>query len=774
MHNHAAVAHDVDHGAVHLASLDGAEHEGVDAGETGGGEAGGFGARGGPEGRARLCGGVVAGDASECESGEAAASQQSWHGQNVWRGLDDGSHAGESGEEAEGAPPGGWYPVHRMTPYVLSMRPFSLIAIAPIVAQLFVQLFVQLFAASPLVAQARELHWPTVSVEAHLDAEGRLRVRERQEIRFVGDWNGGERRLDVPFQQQLTLLGLSRLDSITGSAVPLIEGDLDVVDGFDWSDDGSVLRWRSRAPNDAPFTGQLITYLLELEYENILVTTATGFRLDHDFAFADRAGTIDRFELALTFDDVWGVPEGQPTAYELAPLPPGRGYVVTVPLTYRGTGRPAGVFRGATPLLRQSLALTLVFGVGVMLIALVRRERALGRFAPTASLEDVTPQFIKEHVLAHPPEVIGAMWDDRTAAPEVAATLARLVQEGKMTSRVEHKTVLFKSREVLHLQLTVPRSALVPHEAALVAALFSSGSSETSTDDVRARYKSTGFDPASLIKPVLEAAATQFAPKFGKAERPTPRRTVGFFFAALAATVIALALRIADVVVIAPAVGGMFAAYLFGVVWATSWRARVARLASGAVGFVIPLALILAIAIVAILLNDALRATSIAFLAVTLWAVTFAHSVTMAARTHDTPQRIVVRKRLWMVHDFFARELRKERPKLRDEWFPYVIGFGLGREADRWFRAFGAATSEGIPATSTASAFGGASSTSSAGGSSWSGFGGGGGFSGAGSAGSFAAAVGGMAAAVPSPSSSSSGGGGGGGGSSGGGGGGGW
>lgn len=630
----------------------------------------------------------------------------------------------------------------------------------------------------PLASQARDLHWPEISVEAHLDADGRLRVRERQQMRFVGDWNGGERSFDVPFQQRLSLLSFSRIDTLTESAVLLTEGDLDVVDGFDWSGDGTTLRWRSRLPGDAPFAGQVFIYEMVLEYENILVPTETGYRLAHDFSFADRVGTIDRFDLTVTFDEVWGVPEGQPTRFELAPLPPGRGYVVTVPLTYRGAGHPSAVFRGASMALRQGLALTLVLAMSAMLVALFRRERAMGRFAPLPAPESVTPRFVEEHLLAHPPEVIGAMWDASTAAPEVAATLARLVQEGKMTSRVEHTKVLFASRDVLHLRLTVPRDRLLPHEAALVEAFFSSGSDETSTDEVRARYKSTGFNPASVIKPVLESIATQHAPKLGKAERPSLRRTLLLFFAALLCSTLALIQRRSDVAVLGVAFAGMLPVYLFGLLWAAWWRNRVSGLAASALGFLLPLGALLAIATAAVLLNDALRATSTAFLAVALWAVTFASSVTMMARTHDTPQRIVVRKRLRAVRDFFSRELRKERPQLLDAWFPYAIAFGLGRETDRWFRAFGAASSAiasnafGGSGGSSSGASGGASSGASSG-SGWSGFGGGGGFSGAGSAGSFAAAVGGMAAAVPSPSSSSSGGGGGGG-SSGGGGGGGW
>lgn len=287
---------------------------------------------------------------------------------------------------------------------------------------------------------------------------------------------------------------------------------------------------------------------------------------------------------------------------------------------------------------------------------------------------------------------------------------------------------------------------------------------------MRARYKTSGFDPAALIRPMLDAVALQHAPKIAKGSHPSYNPTLALFTAAVVTSIIALVLRGTDIVVIGPAFGAMLPFYLFGVAWAAVWRNRVARFSASSLGILIPVAFIAGIAI-AMLLRPELSATAVAFLAATLWALTFANSITMAARTHDTPQRLVVRKRLWAMRDYFARELQQKQPRLSDAWFPYVIAFGLGREADKWFKAFGAATTS---SAMSATAFGGSGGSSGSGGSGWSGFGGGGGFSGAaGSGGSFAAAVGGMAAAVPAPSSSSSGGGGGGG-SSGGGGGGGW
>jgi uncharacterized membrane protein YgcG len=142
------------------------------------------------------------------------------------------------------------------------------------------------------------------------------------------------------------------------------------------------------------------------------------------------------------------------------------------------------------------------------------------------------------------------------------------------------------------------------------------------------------------------------------------------------------------------------------------------------------------------------------------------------AKTRNGPRRIARRKALASARRYFADELRSPAPRLEDEWFPYVVAFGLTAEADQWFKAHGTAAATATASTWRGSSSGSSSSPSSSGGG-WTG--GGGAFGGAGASGTWAVAAGALASGVAAPSSSSSGGGGGGGGgSSGGGGGGGW
>src|SRR5258706_557585 len=146
---------------------------------------------------------------------------------------------------------------------------------------------------------------------------------------------------------------------------------------------------------------------------------------------------------------------------------------------------------------------------------------------------------------------------------------------------------------------------------------------------------------------------------------------------------------------------------------------------------------------------------------------------TCPSARRERPKKIARRKFLTAAREFFRRELESPRPKLEDRWFPWIIAFGLGKSADRWFRAYGAPAANAGAVTSRGSS-GGSSSTDSGSSGSWTG--GGGSFGGAGTSGSWATAAGAMAAGVAAAGSGGSGGGGGGGGggSSGGGGGGGW
>jgi hypothetical protein len=153
-----------------------------------------------------------------------------------------------------------------------------------------------------------------------------------------------------------------------------------------------------------------------------------------------------------------------------------------------------------------------------------------------------------------------------------------------------------------------------------------------------------------------------------------------------------------------------------------------------------------------------------------------------ALRSRQSRSAIALRKTIAAGREFFISELRKDRPALRDEWYPWALAFGLGTQIDDWSAQrlvkepeadhhWSVDTLGSAPSPERWGGFGGGRSGGAGGGASW------------------AAAAGGMAAGVsaPSPSGgesdsgsystsggSSDGGSSSGGGSSGGGGGGGW
>ena len=624
-------------------------------------------------------------------------------------------------------------------------------------------------AADPAAAQDRELYWKELAIAAQLDAAGRLHVTERQVMVFTGDWNGGERHFRLAGDQELDLESVTRIDA-GGEETRLDQGSLDVVNQFDWVG-ANTLHWRSRDPADPPFDRTEITYVFVYTLSNILVPKGGDrYLLDHDFAFTDREGLIERFTLDLDVHPVWQPRSG--FAATSGPLPPGTGYNVRIPVRYGGVGRPAGVLAMAPPALRQGLAAALVAVLVAFLAGLFRREAALGRFASLPPGSAIDRDWIAEHVLSFPPEVVGAAYDDTTGAAEVAAVIARMVAEKKIQSRVKQQKFWIFTKNVLELTLLVDRDTLEGYERSLVDALFIAGKT-TSTEKIAAHYRKSGFDPAALIRDPLVRQVRLLRGLGAKHRGPSLKPLLLLVPITIAALFFAGIRRPSEILLIPI---GLFGGILWTVVTAGNayaWRRSVTSPAVAALRFPIPLLLGLG-ALIAVILTRG-RLSTPGALALALLGVTSIAFVVRAARSADTAAGVAFRKRLAATRRHFARQLRRDDPRLEDAWFPYLIALGLGKDVDRWFRAFGGesrGTGSGVSAGSVITGgFGGGHGPSGG----WTG--GGGTFGGGGASGTWVAAAGALAAGVSRPSSSSSGGGGvggGGGSSSGGGGGGGW
>ena len=625
--------------------------------------------------------------------------------------------------------------------------------------------------ALPAAAQARSLWWPEIEVTAHLDGEGRLQVSEQQTMMFSGDWNGGERRFDLRPGQRVDVRALWRLDAESGRWEEMPRGDLDQVHGWDLVSNDTV-RWRSRSPVDPPFDDTTLTYRLDYALSGVLVPQGQDrYRLAHEFAFADRDGVIGELQVMLTADPAWRSSR-LPVRQAFRELAPGNSPVVVVDFEWTGGGRPAGVPRSLPWTLRLAPFLA---ALAAMLVAFLRfygRERRSPRFDPLPDLaQPPDREWLREHVFDRPAEEIGALWDRSVGTPEVTALLARLTSEGKLRSWSEPRRY---GAPVLHLELLVPRQSLRSPERELVDGLFSSGSTVTDTESVKVRYKSTGFNPAAVIRPALADRLPE--PRKRKELHPRWRRWLTP--ALLAAAVLAFALGVMLAAEATPLM--LFTlplnvlAAVAGAILASLWSTKVHWRHGLAVLLMLPALVALAGTGLAALLWGLVGYGSSGLLAFHVSAALLPLAVLSMtlyrARNTDRAETVHQRRRLFHARQHFRRQLARPQPDLEDAWVPYLLAFGLDGLVTGWERRWGVAAAGGGGALATAAASAGRSGSGGA--SPWTG--GGGTFGGAGATAGWTAAAAGLASGVAAPSSSGSGGGGGGGGSSGGGGGGGW
>ena len=624
----------------------------------------------------------------------------------------------------------------------------------------------------PALAQERSLAWDEIAVTARLDAAGALHVHERQTIVFDGEWNGAERTFRSGLNQDLDLKRIARVDE-TGREIPLVAGDTDSVDHYDW-EGNSTVRWRSRLPSDPPFEQTRITYVLDYTWSGILIRDGDVYRLNHDFGLPEVEWPIRRFVLDLELDPAWQPLAAVPAHLERRDLPPGSNVLVTADLRHAGGVAPAAGASVVPIVWRRAAFAASLLAMIALYVRFRRDEARRGRFEPLPVPREWDEAWLRDNVLDLRPEEVGALWDQETGPPEVAAVLARMVSEGKLESWVTPGFTLFGiafSSGVLHLRLKVERFQLAGYELELVEKLFLKAD-ETDTEKVREHYKSTGFDPSETIEHSLKSRLRK---RFGTYRAPGRRRTLYLFLAAAAMFVF-------DALFHPVATALLFAILLFGLIWlwgggaaaAHAWRKRTERLDLASLTFMVPGLLTWLWCALFVFHREWFGWTTgmlpgepgvlaLALVPVAVWS-----SLLNNARSRESDKEIHKRRLLGAGRHLLRRELKSAHPRLQDEWLPYLLAFGLGGDVDRWFRAFGGASRGGSTFTGTSA---GGGSFGSGAGSGWSG--GGGQFGGAGAMASWSVAAAGMASGVSAPGSSGSGGGGGGG-SSGGGGGGGW
>lgn len=632
-----------------------------------------------------------------------------------------------------------------------------------------------IFLLYPSVTCGRSLFWQDITVQANLDSTGRLHIREQQAIVFSGKWNGGERKFFLRPGHKMQFESLSRL-APDGQEVKLTRGSLGLVDH--WNHNGKTsIRWRSRLPSDPPFNNTSISYVLRYSVGNILTQSDNRYLLNHDFCFTERSGVVKNFSVILSFDPVWN---SEPVTIVRRDIPPGQGVIYKQTLSFSGLTPPA-VYKapaGVPDYSRRSPAppapfwltsvcfvLLLVFIVwrGILFF---RWEKRLERFAPLPAIEDINAVWLEREILCHKPEVVGATWDKTTSTPEVAAVLARLVLEGKLKSTlIPYRLPLFDIvlsfiPSGLHLELLVDRESLHGYEYKLIQGLFVDESQTTSTKKIREHYRKSRktFDPVSkLTEPLKKQMKKLTADGVGSPGHswlPTILLSVLGFF-----VLFVNAFYHQQEFFPAQLIGMLFVLFcwVIAVVNAYNYRRSVVYLGWLLTMLFVAVSLLLA-GFAALFIFPV---SSFLLIGLFCMAVAAANNAINLARSAESREGVAFRRKMAAARNYFITELQGEKPEIRDEWFPYLLAFGLGPNVDHWFHRFGITS---VPGHSSTGVIRGSISSGSGGFT-----GGGGTFGGGGASGSWSAAVGSFAS-----SSSSSSSGGGGGGSSGGGGGGGW
>ena len=135
-----------------------------------------------------------------------------------------------------------------------------------------------------------------------------------------------------------------------------------------------------------------LIYEIDYVLSNILQAKDSEYILDHDFAFTERPGLIEKFSLSLTYDPVWGE-----SAYELTRnhLSPGQGVVVTLPLHFNGESQPTGV--------QKTIDKKFPIGLGLLLLAFMlyrfrvywQHEKLSGHYLPLPSQSVINESWLK-------------------------------------------------------------------------------------------------------------------------------------------------------------------------------------------------------------------------------------------------------------------------------------------------------------------------------------------------------------------------------------------
>ena len=236
------------------------------------------------------------------------------------------------------------------------------------------------------------------------------------------------------------------------------------------------------------------------------------------------------------------------------------------------------------------------------------------------------------------------------------------------------------------LRLKADRSAFEGHERTLVDALFFDGRRETSTEDVRAHYQETGFDPVASIRPELEDRVRVLL-EAGDAPRLIGLPGVVWYLAC--AGLLLDAWYRGETEAFLPLFVGIGALVVAGITRGAGviFRSRMDWGRRAALLCLLPALAVAAATAVFLWLYvargvvDLSLLTLIAIVGLALWVT---YNAIRGLQSRISRTAVAMRKNLTAGREFFSAELRRPHAALRDEWYPWLLALGLGKEADDW------------------------------------------------------------------------------------------
>jgi hypothetical protein len=330
--------------------------------------------------------------------------------------------------------------------------------------------------------------------------------------------------------------------------------------------------------------------------------------------------------------------------------------------------------------MRAAGAAVLLLGTGLGFWWMFRREAALGRAAPPKSASEVDAEWLSRHVFSLPPELVGAAYGRRIAAPEVAAVLARMHAESKLASRVAAGS---RGWNNLELWLLVERDELTGYERELVDSLFVGGKT-TSGDRLQERYRTSGFEPAEVLRRHLDEPRDALL-----GIRPAFRWPLRVALAASGVSVLVTMLTSASgiipvvLAIVLGALGPLWGACVF----APRWRRDLESVASRAWPCIASTGASVSLLALLVLAWPSLPPAGV--LGISAWGLMGVVMVVRAAASRESQAGYELRRNLLAARGFFAAELGRPEPRIHDEWLPYLIALDLTRDVAHWYLVFG-------------------------------------------------------------------------------------